>query len=316
MQESEKLARALKSLRKYLSTTSEVSPRANDVADLEARFKVVEDAARSLAASRDENETEKRRLAALVDSSPVGVMVVDASTRTLASVNLEAQRILGMSPEPGSSLVQYHQAAIYRRVDGKKYEESERPLARALDRGEVVRAEEILLTAPDGRTVTILVNATPIYSNEGNITAAAAVLQDMTPLEEMERLSNDFLAIVSHELRTPLTAIKGTAATVLSTSTPFSYVETRQFFRTVDQQTDVLSELISNLLDVTKIEAGALVVRPERSNIETVVDEAVDTFVRTGPRNQIQIDVPPDLPLVSADSRRITQVLNGNYIPK
>ncbi len=240
MQESEKLVTALKSLRKYLSTTSEISPRANDVADLEARFKVIEDAARSLAASRDENETEKRRLAALVDSSPVGVMVVDASSRTLVSVNLEAQRILGMSPEPGSSLVQYHQTAIYRRVDGKKYEESERPLARSLDCGEVVRAEEILLTAPDGRTVTILVNATPIYSNEGDITAAAAVLQDMTPLEEMERLRNDFLAIVSHELRTPLTAIKGTAATVLSTSTPFSYVETRQFFRTVDQQADVL----------------------------------------------------------------------------
>ena len=267
MQESEKLVGALKSLRTYLSTTSEGSSRINDVVDLDGRLEVVEDAARSLVAASDEIEAEKRRLAALVNSSPVGVMVVDSSTKTLASVNLEAQRILGMSPEPGSSLVQYHQAAIYRRVDGQKYEESERPLARALDRGEVVRAEEILLNAPDGRTVTILVNATPIYSDEGNITAAVAVLQDMTPLEEMERLRNDFLAIVSHELRTPLTAIKGTAATVLSTSAQFSHLETRQFFRTVDQQADVLSELISNLLDVTKIEAGALVVKPERSNI-------------------------------------------------
>ena len=311
MQESDKFASALKSLREHLSTASEDNPRVNDITDLDDRFKEVEDAAGSLIAAHDETEAEKRRLAALVNSSPVGVMVVDASTKTLASVNLEAQRILGMSPEPGSSLVQYHQAAIYRRVDGQKYEETERPLARALGRGEVVRAEEILLTAPDGRTVTILVNATPIYSDEGDITAAVAVLQDMTPLEEMERLRNDFLAIVSHELRTPLTAIKGTAATVLSTSAPFSHVETRQFFRTVDQQADVLSELISNLLDVTKIEAGALVVKPERSNIVTLVDEAVATFMRAGHRNQIQVDMPPDLPLVSADSRRITQVLSN-----
>ena len=50
-------------------------------------------------------EAEKRRLAALVESSPVGVMVVDAGTRTFASVNKEAERILGMSPEPGSTLV-------------------------------------------------------------------------------------------------------------------------------------------------------------------------------------------------------------------
>jgi len=311
LQESDKFASALKSLREHLSTASEDNPRVNDITDLDDRFKEVEDAAGSLIAAHDETEAEKRRLAALVNSSPVGVMVVDASTKTLASVNLEAQRILGMSPEPGSSLVQYHQAAIYRRVDGQKYEETERPLARALGRGEVVRAEEILLTAPDGRTVTILVNATPIYSDEGDITAAVAVLQDMTPLEEMERLRNDFLAIVSHELRTPLTAIKGTAATVLSTSAPFSHVETRQFFRTVDQQADVLSELISNLLDVTKIEAGALVVKPERSNIVTLVDEAVATFMRAGHRNQIQVDMPPDLPLVSADSRRITQVLSN-----
>ena len=72
----------------------------------------------------DELETERRRLEALVESSPVGVMVVDAATRTFASVNREAERILGMSPEPGSTLVRYHEVAIYRRTDGKQqYEE-------------------------------------------------------------------------------------------------------------------------------------------------------------------------------------------------
>ncbi len=238
-------------------------------------------------------------------------MVVDASTRTLASVNLEAQRILGMSPEPGSSLVRYHQVAIYRRTDGQKYEESERPLARALDRGDVVRAEEILLTPPDGHTVTILVNATPIYSDEGNIVAAVAVLQDMTPLEEMERLRNDFLAMVSHELRTPLTAIKGSTATVLSASTPINHVETRRFFRIIDEQVDLLSELVGNLLDVTKIEAGALQVRPEWSDIRTIVDEAVNTLRRAGLTNQVDVNLPTDLPPVLVDSQRLIQVLNN-----
>ena len=79
--------------------------------------------------ARDEMETERRRLAALVESSPVGVMVVDAATRTFASVNQEAERILGMSPEPGSTLVRYHEVAIYRRTDGQRYEDDDRPLA-------------------------------------------------------------------------------------------------------------------------------------------------------------------------------------------
>ena len=165
--------------------------------------------------ARDELETERRRLTALVESSPVGVMVVDAATRTLAWVNQEAERILGMAPQPGTSLVRYHEVAIYRRTDGEKYEGHERPLARALDRGEVVRAEEILFDLPDGRTVTTLVNATPIYSDSGTIVSAIAVIQDMTPQEEVERLRNEFLAMVSHELRGPLTTIKGCAGTVL-----------------------------------------------------------------------------------------------------
>ncbi len=256
-------------------------------------------------------EAERRRLAALVESSPVGVMVVDAATRTFASVNKEAERILGMSPEPGATLVRYHELAIYRRTDGKQYEDDERPLARALGRGEVVRAEEILLNRPDGRTLTILVNATPIYSDEGKIVSAVAVIQDMTPLEEMERMRNEFLAMVSHELRGPLTTIKGSAATVLSAARPFSPSETRSFFRTIDQQADLLSDLVSNLLDVTKIEAGALVVDPKPTDVNDLVEEAVDSFLRGGSRQPVQVDLPPDLPQISADSQRVTQVLNN-----
>ncbi|MDE2718617.1 MAG: ATP-binding protein [Chloroflexota bacterium] len=256
-------------------------------------------------------EAEKRRLTALVESSPVGVMVVDAATRTFASVNKEDERILGMSPEPGSTLVRYHELAIYSRTDGKQYEDDDRPLARALGRGDVVRAEEILLNRPDGRTLTILVNATPIYSDDGSIVSAVAVIQDMTPLEEMERMRNDFLAMVSHELRGPLTTIKGSAATVLSTTRPFSPAETRSFFRTIDQQTDLLSDLVSNLLDVTRIEAGALVVDPQPTDVNDLVEEAVNTFRRGGSQHQIQVDLPPDIPPISADSQRVAQVLNN-----
>ncbi len=256
-------------------------------------------------------EAERDRLEALVKSSPVGVMVVDAATRTFASVNKEAERILGMSPEPGSSLVRYHELTIYRRTDGKLYESHERPLSRALDRGDIVRAEEILLNRADGRTVTVLVNATPIYSDDGQIVSAVAVIQDMTPLEEMERMRNEFLATVSHELRTPLTVIKGSTATVLSASTPFPPDETRRFFQTIDRQADLLNDLVSNLLDVTKIEAGALLFTPKPTDMADLINEAAGAFVRSGAGNHVEVDLPPQLPPVRADSQRATQVLNN-----
>ncbi len=261
--------------------------------------------------ARTQVETERRRLAALVESSPVGVLVVDAKSRTFASVNKEAERILGLSPEPGSTLVRYHEVAIYRRADGEKYESDERPLARALDRGEVVRAEEILFDLPGERKVTTLVNATPIYSDDGEIVSAVAVIQDMTPLEEVERLRREFLAMVSHELRTPLTTIKGCTGIVLSSSSPPTNSEMLQYFRMIDEQSDHLRDLVNNLLDMTQIEAGALSVTLEPEDAAAIVDEARTAFIRQGQRNPIEVDLALNLPLIAADRKRIVQVLNN-----
>ncbi len=263
--------------------------------------------------SRDQVETERRRLAALVESSPVGVLVVDAGTRTFASINREAERILGVSPEPGSTLVRYHEVAIYRRADGERYESHERPLARALDRGEVVRAEEILFDLPGGRKVATLVNATPIYSDDGEIVSAVAVIQDMTRLEEVERLRREFLAMVSHELRTPLTTIKGCTSIVLGSSSPPDNSEMLQYFRMIDEQSDNLRDLVNNLLDMTQIEAGALSVTLGPVDVETLVEEARVAFLRQGARNSVQVDLARGLPQISADRKRIVQVL-GNLL--
>ncbi len=256
-------------------------------------------------------ETERQRLEALVSTSPVGVLVVDAKTRTVESVNREAERIMGVPPRPGSKLERYQAVAAYRRPDGRQYSIEERPLSRALDKGETVRSEEILLERPGGERVTTLVSATPIYSKDGEIESAVAVIQDMTPLEEMERLRSEFLGMVSHELRSPLSAIKGSAATVLNASAPFDAAEMLQFFRIIDRQADRLRDLISNLLDITRIEAGVLSLAPQPASLMNLVDEARSTFLRGGGRHRVHVDLAMGLPPVSADAQRTVQVLSN-----
>ena len=164
-------------------------------------------------------EQGRRRLQALVDASPVGVFVVEADSGQVVLVNPEAERILGFSHRPNFRLEHYEQNTTCRRPDGSAYSPEELPLQRALYRGESVRAEEVRFEFPDGHAVPTLVNATPIYSDDGQVTGAIAVIQDITPLGEIEQLRNEFLGMVSLELRTPLTAIKGSAATVLGSRT-------------------------------------------------------------------------------------------------
>ena len=138
-------------------------------------------------------------------------------------------------------------------------------------------------------------------------------LQDMTALEELDRLRAEFLGMVSHELRAPLTSIKGSAATVLGSSADLDPAVVRQFFRIIDEQADHMHDLVADLLDVARIETGTLPVTPEPAEVAVLVDRARSAFTSAGGRNNLAIDIPPDLPLVMADRRRIVQVV-GNLL--
>ena len=163
---------------------------------------------------RDERRA-RADLEALVNTAPVGVLVFDAGTGCPVSVNQEARRIIGDLHEPHRRAEELLDDLTVRRDDGREFSLQELSVAQALSAAETVRAEEITLTAPDGRSVTALINATPIRGEDGEVETCVVTLQDMTPLEELERLRAEFLAMVSHELRTPLATVKGSVANLL-----------------------------------------------------------------------------------------------------
>ena len=138
-------------------------------------------------------------------------------------------------------------------------------------------------------------------------------MQDLAPLEELERLRAEFLGMVSHELRAPLASIRGSAGTVLEASPALDPAEMLQFFRIIDEQARHMRVLISDLLDAGRIEAGTLSVAPEPAEVAGLVDQARNTFLSGGGRNPVRIDLPPDLPRVMADRQRLVQVLNNLF---
>ena len=200
-----------------------------------------------------------------------------------------------------------------RRADGRQVALDEFPLTLALLSDETVRAEEIELSVPDGRRVATLVNATPIAAADGAIESVVVTMQDLAPLEELDRLRAEFLGMVSHELRAPLTSIKGSAATVLNASPDLDAAEMREFFRIIDDQADHMRGLIADLLDAGRIDTGTLSVSPEPTDVADLVEQARNTFLSGGGRHTVLIDLPPGLPRVLADRRRIVQVLHNLF---
>ena len=272
-------------------------------------------AALVIANARRHREEQRTRtdLETLVNTTPVGVLVLDAKTGGVTSVNREARRIVSDLCAPGGSAEQLLEVLTFRRADGREISLREFPLALALGTGETVRAEEIVLQSPGGQSVTTLINATPIFSEEGEVVSVVVTIQDMTPMEELERLRAEFLGMVSHELRTPLAAVKGSVDTLLESASDLDSAEMTQFFRIIRDQSENMRYLIGELLDVARIETGTLPVSPGPVDAASLVDEARSRFQSGGGRSNLVIDLPPDLPRVMADRRRIVQAL-GNLL--
>ena len=270
-------------------------------------------AAAAIANARTHRDERRARadLEALVDTSPVGVVVFDAGTGQPTSFNREARRLVEGLRTPGEPPEQLLEVLTFRRSDGREIALDAFPLAQALASGATVRAEEIELLVPDGRSVKALVNATPIPAADGAVETVVVTLQDLAPLEELDRLRAEFLGLVSHELRTPLAAIKGSAASVLGAGPELDPAEMREFFRLIDEQADHMRGLVGDLLDVGRIDAGTISVSPETSGVAALVERARHTFLAGGARHDVAIDLPTDLPQVMADRRRVVQVLNN-----
>ena len=261
---------------------------------------------------RDEQRTGAH-LETVIDTSLVGVIVFDARTGAPISFNREVERIVDSLQDRESPPELLLETMTIRRADGREFSLEELSVAQALGAGETVRAEEVVLAVPDGRSVTVLINATPIRSEGEEIESFVVTLQDMTPLQETERLRAEFLGMVSHELRTPLTSVKGSVTTLLDPSEPLNQAEMRQFLQIIDTQADRMRALIRDLLDLARIETGALPVSPDPADVAALVNDARSSFMTSGGRHVIQVEIPQELPWVMADRARMAQVL-GNLI--
>ena len=253
----------------------------------------------------------KADLETVINISPVGVAVFDATTARLVSSNREMRRISGDLNWPDLMRDSLLEMLKFRRADGRVISLEDLPTSRVLQSGEIVRAEEIVIQFPDGRAVSTLVNAAPIYSENGGIASVVVTLQDMAPMEDLERLRAEFLGMVSEELRAPLATIKGSTNALQEILKSMSRSETLHLLKIIDQQTDLMRSHINSLIDLSQIDEGTMSVATETASVWDLVDRASLEFQRTHASIEIDYSIPDQLPLVAADKDRINQVLKN-----
>ncbi|MCP4140830.1 MAG: GAF domain-containing protein [Chloroflexi bacterium] len=136
------------------------------------------------------------------------------------------------------------------------------------------------------------------------------IFRDFTTDREVDRMKSSLIATVSHELRTPLAAIKGYATTLLAEDVEWDSASQRDFLSIISAETDRLSDLVSSLLDLSRIESGNITI----SRIECPVEELIQRASKSSglqESNKLKITLTPNLPTLFADPQRLETILRN-----
>ncbi|MCL4543593.1 MAG: GAF domain-containing protein [Chloroflexi bacterium] len=130
-------------------------------------------------------------------------------------------------------------------------------------------------------------------------------------LAQLDQMKSHFLSMVSHELRTPLGLIKGYVSTLREMDATLDAATRQEFLTIIDEETDNLSELVGNLLDTSRLEAGTLALEKHPLKLLLLVRKAVGDAQQRAPTYRFALNLPQEVPLISADSRRLEQVFRN-----
>jgi signal transduction histidine kinase len=158
---------------------------------------------------------------------------------------------------------------------------------------------------------TLQARAFSIRGESDDDLGQGVLLRDVSREKELDKMKSQLLATISHELRTPMVSIKGFASTLLRHDVEWDESQRREFLSIISEESDRLSELIDNLLDMARLEAGTLRVELEPVDVLALVQGITAEFQVLAPEHGISVDAPSEVPWVWADPRRIRQVLRN-----
>jgi PAS domain S-box-containing protein len=240
-----------------------------------------------------EVEKERARLSTFLSSTTDLIIVVDRTSRVVLA-NPAAREVLGLEQEWENQLL----------ADILQNE----PLLELFSKAEQLEATFGEVPLPDGRTLHASIS--PISSGEEQTAGWVATLQDVSYLKELDEMKTEFINAVSHDLRSPLSGIL--IATHLVSQTGEVNAQQLDFLETIEQRVAAMTELIDDLLDAARVEAG-IDMELEPCAVAPLISQVVSQLEEQVQDKQLQLEVKADtnLPPVMGNAQRLRQVLSN-----
>ena len=262
---------------------------------------------------------EKQRMDAMLDSAADGILIL-AADHKIERCNPAFLRMLGLSSDvvrdqPHEEIIRFtHQK------DGVTLEQAQAggwpltPYATLYVEGDLERQS--------GPPLPVGITYAPLLSADGSLINVVATIRDITRFREADELKSTFISVVSHELKTPVALIKGYVSTLRREDASWDRKVFEDSLQIIEEEADRLTELIEDLLDATRLQAGALAINPTDVALDQLAERIAERFRTQTSLHKIGVDFPSDFPVVLADEDRISQVLSNllsnalKYSPK
>lgn len=251
---------------------------------------------------------EKRRLDAILDSAADGFIIM-LPDHTIDRCNEAFSRLIGL---PKSDIVGKKHSDIItwaRITKGSTLEDAESggwpltPHATLYVEGDLVRKDNVPI--PVGITYA------PSLSADGKLLNIIASIRDITHFREAEELKSTFISVISHELKTPVALIKGYVGTLRREDASWDPEVVKDSLAIIEEEADRLTELIENLLDASRLQAGGLKLNLTDLALKPFIEKIIEKFKTQTDKHNFILDIPDNFPIVLADEDRVSQVISN-----
>lgn len=256
-----------------------------------------------------ELETAHSRLVAVLNQLPQAVVIVDSDRRSVLGANQAANDLWGQTIPFGSNVFDLRLL----NAEGSPLKGLAHPARQVLASLAPISGLPLIVSSPDGTRTEVIASYTPVLDGRGRPNGIVCVMQKRTDFKALDRSKDQFISVIAHELRNPLTSLRGNLQLlerrVRKRDDEIAADELARI-STAITQADRVGDLVSRMLDVSRVDMGSLDVSPAPTDAIGIINEAVNGWTATDDGHTITVTAPPSLPVVW-DAARILQVFNN-----
>ena len=254
----------------------------------------------------DQSASHAQRLDAILNSVADGMLIL-LPNHNVERCNPAFARLYG---KPSDQIVgQKHQEIIqWKEVEhGPTLEQAEiggwplTPTATLYVEGDLLRS--------DSSTIPIGVTYAPLLNAESQLVNIIASVRDVSHFRQAEEMQSTFISVISHELKTPVALIKGYVGTLRRDDVRWDSKTVQDSLEVIEEEADHLAELIENLLDASRLEAGGLSLNSTDLSLPHLAVRLAERFRTQTDKHNIVVDFPENFPVILGDEQRLSQVL-------